>query len=49
MGLGAFLSNLSFGFIAKAMGFNSAFLGLSAFAVTGGLLYLFQMPETRKS
>jgi hypothetical protein len=49
MGLGAFLSNLAFGFVAKAMGFNAAFIGLSSFAVLGGLLYQLRMPETRAS
>jgi len=46
MGLGAFLSNLAFGWVAKSAGFNVAFLGLSVFAVAGGLLYQFRMPET---
>ena len=49
MGLGAFLSNLAFGAVAKAWGFNAAFLGLSAFAVAGGLLVQFRVPETRNS
>lgn len=48
MGLGAFLSNLIFGFVAKAAGFNITFLGLSAIAVAGGLLFQFRMPETRE-
>ena len=47
MGLGGFLSNLGFGFVAKTLGFNAAFLGLSGCAVLGGLLYQFRMPETR--
>jgi MFS family permease len=47
MGLGGMLSNLLFGFIAKSMGFNASFLGLSAVAVAGGLLYQTRMPETK--
>lgn len=47
MGLGGFLSYSLFGWIAKAAGYNSAFLGLSLVAVTGGLLYAWQMPETK--
>lgn len=49
MGTGAFLSNLAFGFVAKSMGFNAAFIGLAAFGVFGGLLYQFCMPETRET
>lgn len=48
MGLGGLLSNSLFGFIAKAMGFNASFLGLSAVAVAGGALYQFRMPETKQ-
>jgi MFS family permease len=47
MGLGGVLSNSLFGFIAKAMGFNASFLGLSAVAIAGGALYQFRMPETK--
>ncbi len=49
MGLGGFLSNSAFGWVAKSAGFNVAFAGLSGFAILGGLLYQFRMPETRKS
>ena len=48
MGLGGFLSNLGFGALAKTAGFNASFLGLSAAAVAGGLLYQLRMPETRE-
>jgi MFS family permease len=48
MGLGGFLSNLGFGALAKTAGFNASFLGLSATAVAGGLLYQLKMPETRE-
>jgi len=48
MGLGGFLSNMAFGFVAKAAGFNTSFLGLSAVAVLGGLLFQWRMPETRE-
>jgi predicted MFS family arabinose efflux permease len=47
MGLGGVLSNSLFGFIAKTMGFNASFWGLSAVAVAGGLLYQTRMPETK--
>ncbi len=47
MGLGGVLSNSLFGFIAKSMGFNASFWGLSAVAVAGGLLYQTRMPETK--
>jgi MFS family permease len=47
MGLGGFLSNIVFGFIAKSMGFNASFIGLSAVAVVGGIFYQFMVPETR--
>jgi MFS family permease len=49
MGLGGFSSNLLFGFIAKRVSFNASFLGLAAAAVSGGLLYLIKMPETRQN
>lgn len=45
-GLGGFLSNMAFGWIAKAMGFNFSFVGLGVAALCGGALYLFRMPET---
>ena len=47
MGLGAFLSNGAFGWLAKGAGFNASFLALSAVAVAGGTLHWFAMPETR--
>ncbi len=47
MGLGAFLSNLLFGYLAHALGFAVSFWGLSAAAIAGGLLYLWKMPETK--
>ena len=47
MGLGGFLSNLAFGFIANRFSFDASFWGLSAMAVAGGALYLFKMPETK--
>jgi hypothetical protein len=47
MGLGGFLSNLAFGFVAKSAGFDASFLGPSGVAVAGGLLHWFLMPETR--
>jgi MFS family permease len=47
MGLGGFLSNLVFGLVARTLGFNASFLGLSAMAVLGGALYAFKMPETK--
>ena len=48
MGLGGFLSHLTFGFVANKMGFDAAFGGLAGFAVPGGLFYQFCMPETKK-
>jgi predicted MFS family arabinose efflux permease len=47
MALGGFLSNLAFGFVAHALGFNASFWGLSGLALAGGLLYQLKMPETR--
>ena len=47
MGLGGMLSNSLFGLIAKSLGFNASFLGLSAIAVAGGALFQFKMPETK--
>jgi MFS family permease len=47
MGLGGFLSNGFFGFLAKSRGFNAAFLGLSGAAVVAGALYQTKMPETK--
>ncbi len=47
MGLGGMLSNSLFGFIAKTLGFNAGFLGLSAIAIAGGALFQFRMPETK--
>ena len=49
MGLGGVLSNSLFGFIAKAMGFNASFWGLSAVAIAGGTLFQLRMPETKKA
>lgn len=47
MGLGGVLSNSLFGVIAKAIGFNASFLGLSVVAIAGGALYQFRMPDTK--
>jgi MFS family permease len=47
MGLGGFVSNTAFGYVAKSFGFNAAFWGLAAVAASGGLLYQAKMPETR--
>jgi MFS family permease len=47
MGLGGFLSNGFFGFLAKSRGFNAAFLGLSGAAVVAGVLSQAKMPETK--
>ncbi len=47
MGLGGVLSNSLFGWMAKLMGFNASFWGLSIVAVAGGLLYQTRMPETK--
>jgi MFS family permease len=49
MGLGGFLSNSFFGWIAKALSFNASFFGLAAAAAAGGILYYFKMPETQES
>jgi predicted MFS family arabinose efflux permease len=49
MGLGGFLSNMAFGYIARAWSFNVAFLGLAAAAAAGGGLYLIRMPETKET
>lgn len=48
MGLGGFLSNMSFGWVAKSMGFNASFLGLSAVGLAGGLFTQFRLEETHK-
>jgi len=48
MGLGGFLSNSLFGWIAKTLGFNASFVGLSIAAAAGGLLYWIRMPETKE-
>ncbi|MBV8817204.1 MAG: hypothetical protein JO022_02535, partial [Acidobacteriaceae bacterium] len=40
---------LGFGWVAKAMGFNAAFIGLGIAAASGGALYLLKMPETCES
>lgn len=47
MGLGGVLSNSLFGWIAKVMGFNASFWGLTAIAVAGGVLCQTKMPETK--
>jgi MFS family permease len=47
MGLGGVLSNSLFGWIAKALGFNASFWGLTIVAITGGILYQVKMPETK--
>jgi hypothetical protein len=47
MGLGGVLSNILFGWTAKAMGFNASFWGLALVAVVGGVLWQMKMPETR--
>jgi MFS family permease len=47
MGLGGVLSNSLFGWIAKAMGFNASFWGLTIVALAGGALYQIKMPETK--
>jgi MFS family permease len=47
MGAGGFVSNMLFGFVARASGFNTAFWGLSGAAVLGGALYIAKMPETK--
>ena len=49
MGFGGFLSNASFGWIAKTLSFNASFIGLGIAAICGGLMYLFRMPETGKN
>ena len=49
MGLGGFLSNAAFGWVAKAMGFGASFIGLGIAAAGGGLLYFCCMPETAES
>jgi MFS family permease len=47
MGLGGFISNLFFGWIAKAVGFNASFIGLAALAAAGGVLWQASMSETK--
>ena len=42
MGMGGFLSNMLFGFVAKAAGFNASFIGLSCVALAGAALYAFK-------
>ena len=49
MGLGGVISNTLFGWVARVMGFNASFIGLSLVAVAGGLLYGFKMPETKEA
>ena len=47
MGIGGVLSNGLFGWIAKLMGFNASFWGLTIVAIAGGILYQTRMPETK--
>jgi MFS family permease len=47
LGLGAFLSNFTAGFVVKAYGFNVGFLGLAAIALAGTLFFALLMPETK--
>ncbi len=47
VGIGAFLSNIVAGFVARAVGTTPAFLALAALAATGFLLFAFLMPETK--
>lgn len=47
MGLGGFLSNSLFGWVAKALGFNASFWGWAIVAVIGGTLFQTRMPETK--
>ena len=46
LGVGAFLSNFLAGFVVKAFGFNTGFLGLAAIALAGTLVFAVFMPET---
>lgn len=48
LGLGAFLSNFLAGFVVKAFGYNTGFLGLAAVALAGLLFFAVFMPETRE-
>lgn len=48
IGIGAALSNLAIGFLAKAAGFGVAFFTLSAIAAMGMLWLWFVMPETKE-
>jgi MFS family permease len=45
--IGAALSNLGAGFIAKIFGFNGGFVSLSGIAIVGLLFYSLFMPETK--
>jgi MFS family permease len=47
LGLGAFLSNLTAGFVVKAFGFNAGFLELAGVALAGTLFFALLMPETK--
>jgi len=47
LGVGAFLGNLLAGAAAKRFGFAPAFFGLAAVALTGMILFLIAMPETK--
>ena len=48
MGLGGFMSNMTFGWVAKGLGFNASFLGLSAIGLAGGIFSQLRMPETHE-
>jgi MFS family permease len=48
MGLGGFMSNMAFGWVAKGMGFNASFPGLSAIGVAGGIFSQLRMAETHE-
>jgi hypothetical protein len=48
MGFGGFMSNITFGWVAKGLGFNASFLGLSAIGVAGGIFSQLRMPETHE-
>jgi MFS family permease len=47
VGVGASISNLAAGFIAKAYGFHAGFLSLASIATVSLLLYTFILPETK--
>jgi MFS family permease len=49
LGIGAFLSNFSAGFVVKNLGYDVGFLMLAGIAVAGSALFYFAMPETKAS